>query len=535
LPTYAFERKRFWLSGDGAAVDAAGLGLGASEHALLGAVVELPDSGGVVLTGRLSTATQSWLTDHAVDGMAVFPGAGFVELAIRAGDEVGCATVDELNLQSPLLLPASGSVAVQVVVGAADDSGHRNLSVFARETADSAWNCHATGILSSGPVQPAADLSVWPPEGATAVDVTDGYQRLAERGYQYGPAFQGLTALWRRGDEFFAEVTLPQAAGGVSGFGVHPVLLDAALHAAAVTHDGAGVALPFSWQGVSLHAAGASAVRARIAPSGPSAVSVELADGLGLPVLTVTSMVARPISQQQLTAAISGATGDRLFELVWSPASSASHAETPAYDVFESASAAGDPITASYERVHTALAALQSWLAEHDSGVLVVSTRGAVGLPGEDVTDLAGAAVWGLVRSAQTEHPGRIVLVDSDAPLSDSTIAEVLAVGEPQLLVRDETIYTARVRGSRAVDGVLVPPPRPIQRGHVREPAAGAGAQRRCAIGARPGARRLAVDLHQLPRHHDHAGHVHPRRTDRWRGRGRRRRGRSWHHRIRGR
>jgi polyketide synthase 12 len=314
-------------------------------------------------------------------------------------------------------------VAVQVVVGAAEKSGQRSMSVFSRDTGGSAWTCHATGILSSDPVEPAADLSVWPPEGATAVDVTDGYQRLAERGYQYGPAFQGLTALWRRDDEFFAEVALPQAAGGVSGFGVHPVLLDAALHAAAITHEGAGVALPFSWQGVSLHAAGASAVRARIAPSGPSAVSVELADGLGLPVLTVTSMVARPISQQQLMAAISGATGDRLFELAWSPASSASHAETPAYLVFESASAGGDPVAESHEQVHAALAALQSWLTEHESGVLVVSTHGAVGLPREDVTDLGGAAVWGLVRSAQTEHPGRIVLVDSDAPLSDSTIA----------------------------------------------------------------------------------------------------------------
>ena len=126
--------------------------------------------------------------------------------------------------------------------------------------------------------------------------------------------------------------------------------------------------------------------------------------------------------------------------------------------MFESASAAEDPVTGSYQRVHTALAALQSWLADHDSGVLVVSTRGAVGLPGEDVTDLAGAAVWGLVRSAQTEHPGRIVLVDSDAPLTDTTVAAVLAVGEPQVLVRGETVYTARVRGSRAVDGLLVPP-----------------------------------------------------------------------------
>src|SRR4029077_8752107 len=117
-----------------------------------------------------------------------------------------------------------------------------------------------------------------------------------------------------------------------------------------------------------------------------------------------------------------------------------------------------DSLAATYRRTHVALAALQSWLAEHDSGVLVVATRGAVGLPGEDVTDLAGAAVWGLVRAAQTEHPGRIVLVDSDAPLNDTTIATVLAVGEPQVLVRKETVYTGRVHGSRAVDALLVPP-----------------------------------------------------------------------------
>jgi polyketide synthase 12 len=135
-----------------------------------------------------------------------------------------------------------------------------------------------------------------------------------------------------------------------------------------------------------------------------------------------------------------------------------SHAETPTYEVFDSVATGQDPITASYERVHAALSAVQSWLGEHESGVLVVSTRGAVGLPGEDVTDLAGAAVWGLVRSAQTEHPGRIVLVDSEAPLSDSEVVQALSIGEPQVVLRGDTTYTARVRGSRAVDGVLVPP-----------------------------------------------------------------------------
>ncbi len=466
LPTYAFDRRRFWLSGDGVAADATGLGLGTSEHPLLSAIVELPSSGGVVLTGRLSPSLQGWLTDHAVSGSVVFPGAGFVELAIRAGDEVGCSTVDELTLQAPLMLPAkgsgSGSVAVQVVVGAADESGQRAVSIFSRPDTGSGWVCHAEGTLSTGSVEPGADLSAWPPAGAVAVDPAEGYQQLAARGYGYGPAFQGLTATWVRDDEVFAEVRLPEAAGGATGFGVHPALLDAAMHAMVIgrqiADDTDEVMLPFSWQGVSLHAAGASAVRARIAPAASAnAVSIELADGLGLPVLSVRAMVARSVSERQLRAAVSASGPDRLFEMEWSPAPTAT-AATPAHDVFESVAAEEDPVTGSYRRTHEALTAVQSWLSEHDSGVLVVATRGAMGLAGEDVPDLAGAAVWGLVRSAQTEHPGRIVLMDSDAALDDSAIATALAVGEPQVLLRDGKAYTARVRGSRAVDGIMTPP-----------------------------------------------------------------------------
>ncbi|MFZ0719008.1 SDR family NAD(P)-dependent oxidoreductase, partial [Mycobacterium sp.] len=464
LPTYAFERRRFWLSADETTVDAAGLGLAASEHALLGAVVELPSSGDVLLTGRLSSAAQGWLADHAVGGVVIFPGSGFVELAIRAGDEVGCPVVDELMLAAPLVIPATGSVSMQVVVGGADESGNRAVSIYARGDAHSGWTLHAEGVVRPGAADAGAEMSSWPPVGATPVDIDGLYDRLAARGYGYGPAFQGLTAMWRRGDDIYADVSLPDDAGvSPAGFGVHPAVLDAALHAVIVAgeadHDSKnGVLVPFSWQGVSLHAAGASSVRAHITPSGPSSVSVELFDALGLPVLSVASMVARPVSRQQLMAAVSGSGPDRIFEVVWSPAAPGSHAETPSYDVFESQHADDDPLASTYARTHDALAALQAWLSENESGMLLVSTRGAVGLPGEDVTDLAGAAVWGLVRAAQTEHPGRIVLVDSDAPLSDTTIEALLAVGEPQALVRKETVYTGRVHGSRAVDALLVPP-----------------------------------------------------------------------------
>ncbi len=487
LPTYTFERRRFWLSSEGAAVDAAGLGLAASEHPLLGAVVELPASGGVVLTGRLSPGVQTWLNDHAVGGVVLFPGAGFVELAIRAGDEVGCGVVDELNLAAPLVLPAGGSVAIQVVVGGADDSGTRAVSIFSRAAAGSGWSLHAEGMLRTGSSEPGADLSAWPPVGAVPVDIGDGYDRLAERGYGYGPAFRGLTSMWRRGDEVFAEVTLPTDAGvSVAGFGVHPVMLDAALHAVILASDSHELAegsmmVPFSWQQVSLHAAGAAAVRARIVPVGDApaggsstAVSIELADGLGLPVLSVASMVARPVTDQQLLAAVSSSGPDRLFEVVWSAQASSSvqpvsvsawgATELEAAEgqrsavVFESAPVADDVLSGVYAATRAVLPVLQSWLAREGAGTLVVATRGAMTLPGEKITDLAGAAVWGLVRSAQTEHPGRIVLVDTDAALDEEAVAAVLATSEPQLLVRGAKVYLARVHGSHAVGGLLVPP-----------------------------------------------------------------------------
>ncbi len=456
LPTYAFQGRRFWLPPLGiGGGDLGSLGLAGAEHGLLGAVVQRPDSGAVVLTGRLSLAAQPWLTDHAVAGVVLFPGAGFVELALRAGDEVGCAVVEELTLSAPLLLPAADGVQVQVVVGAAGSSGRRAVSVYSRAThPDSEWALHAEGVLSTGSGKPAADLSVWPPVGAIAVDVADAYEQLTRRGYEYGPAFQGLQALWRLGNEVFAEVAVPEVAGvKVGSFGIHPVLVDAALHAMGVVGDQAETMLPFSWQGVCLHAAGASRARVRIAPVGVSAVSVDLADGAGLPILSVRELVVRPVSAAQLTAVATGPrAGGGLLEVTWSPVSLEPNAVAGEnVTVWEPSSGTGDAVGSVYAATHESLGVLQSWLAGDDSRVLAVLTHGAVGLAGEDVTDLAGAAVWGLVRSAQAEQPGRVVLVDSDGSLD---IADVVACGEPQLVVRSGVAHAARLTSARSVSAL---------------------------------------------------------------------------------
>jgi polyketide synthase 7 len=487
LPTYAFQRQRFWLAGSARAADVHGVGLAGAEHALLGAVVDRPDSGGVVLTGRLAVGVDPWLADHAVAGVVVLAGATFVELAIRAGDEVGCAVVEELTLLAPLVLSEGAAARVQVVVGGLGEAGGHPVSVYSRgDQPDAEWLLHAQGRLGTGPaaVSAAADLSVWPPAGATAVDATGAYARLAARGYGYGSAFQGLQALWQRGQEVFAEVAVPDGVE-VAGFGIHPALLDAVLHAWVVvkTEQVAEMVLPFTWAGVSLHAAGARRVRARLAPAGDGAVSLELTDTTGLPVLSVQSLVVRPITAQRLAAAVTAAggdTGQELLEVVWTPITldhssvdDRAHPSVITWDELltgagapetngEKATPEGDVLKADrdvvvwewsskdpegvvgsvYAATHQVLGVLQSWLAADRPYTLVVLTRGAVGVAGEDVADLAAAAVWGLVRSAQSENPGRIMLVDTDAPLD---LAALTGCGEPQLVIRAGNVYAARL------------------------------------------------------------------------------------------
>ena len=303
---------------------------------MLSAVLGLAGDGGELLTGRLDLDTHPWLADHTVLGAVLLPGTAFVELALRAGVEVGCDVVSELVLEAPLILGAQGGVQLQVSVGQADESGTRALNIYSRRDQDAAedeallddnaWVRHATGVLAvDASAAPSAKLErrsaelagTWPPADAEAVNVDDLYDRMALLGYDYGPTFQGLRAAWRRGPEVFVEIALPADQQGLAGlFGIHPALLDASLHAlglGAQEDDSAGsegLRLPFSWNGVKLYATGGSSLRAHLSPvdrhsagvdsTSGAAASLLVSDDSGELVASVDSLVFRELTQAQL-------------------------------------------------------------------------------------------------------------------------------------------------------------------------------------------------------------------------------------------
>ncbi|MFF7902636.1 type I polyketide synthase, partial [Streptomyces sp. NPDC007920] len=506
LPTYAFQHQWYWPTGRAAATgDVRAAGLGSAEHPLLGAAVELAAGQGVLFTGRLSLTSHPWLADHVVMGAVLLPGTALLEMAVRAGDEVGCGRVEELTLAAPLVLPERGALQVQVAVAVPDDSGRRVVGVYSRlEGADeSAWTQHAAGVLAPGATAPDQGLGteVWPPRDAEPLDTEDCYGAFAEAGFAYGPLFQGLRAVWRRGEELFAEVALPEeGTGEAAEFGLHPALLDSALHATMLAATGGeegdgGGALPFSWEGVALHASGASALRVRLAPAGDNAMSATAVDPAGAPVVTVDRLLTRTVTGDQLKSA--GEDQNTLFGVDWTPVTDTG-AERPASvavvgaDPFALADAltgtgtglkvgtAADltalaassdaavpdvvlvPVAAATtdgeelpgavrEVTARVLALLQQWSGEEALAAsrLVFVTRGAVAVDGGGTADLAASAVWGLVRSAQTENPGCFGLLDLDPAAADPSarLVEALTAGaeEPQLALRGTEVVAARL------------------------------------------------------------------------------------------
>ena len=453
LPTYPFQHTHYWFAPSVGAADASEIGQVATDHPLLAAAIEDPGGERLTLTGRLSLHTHPWLGEHVVGGAVLLPGAAFLELALRAAEEVGVGGVDELTLQAPLALPEQGAVAVQVSVSARGEDGRREISIHSRLDGEPGeWTENASGALGEPDEVAPEPLDAWPPADAEPLEVEYLYDLLAELGFQYGPAFQGLTAAWKDGECVYAEVSLPDDQAQLAErFGLHPALLDSALHGAALAAGGgkSEMRLPFSWGRVFLWVGGARELRVAIRPVGEGEISLTLTDAGGTTVATVGSLTMRAPDPAQLQM---GPPGIGLMSLRWVEAPLAERANAPADVEVRHCRVDGDldPAEAGGEATREALESIQAWLADESraEASLALVTQGAIAVSPEEAPDPAAAAIWGLVRSAQTEHPGRFVLIDSDgSEASAAALSAVLATGgeEPQLALREGAALVPRL------------------------------------------------------------------------------------------
>ncbi|WP_285710967.1 type I polyketide synthase, partial [Microtetraspora sp. NBRC 16547] len=485
LPTYAFQHERFWLDATEPAGDVAAAGLSVTGHPLLAAIVPLAGQDGVLGTARLALRTHPWLADHAVGGTTLLPATALLELVLRTAAETGCDLVEELTMDAPLVVPERGGVQIQVTVGAPGNGG-RPVAIHSRRDDEDAWTRHAAGTVAQAG-SPVASLAEWPPRDAEPIPLDGFYPRLADAGFGYGPAFQGLRACWSRGEELFAEVGLPEVAAGHL---LHPALFDAALHAAMLRGDGVG-RLPFAWSGVHLAATGATSLRVGLTPI-DDGYSLVLADGAGASVGSVRALTLRPFSTEGL------GVRDAMYRVDWVPAPHTAPpltrcavlgdggdlvaalkkagADVDIWDGVRTAvapypeavflpvprttgpapGADGDVPGVVREMVASILATVQEWLAHDElAGTrLIVRTCDAVATrPGEDVPDLAAAAVWGLLRAAQSEHPGRFELLDVD-----DSAAVVTVAGEAQAAIRSGGVLVPRLARVAAPTGAVPTP-----------------------------------------------------------------------------
>ncbi|WP_432040679.1 type I polyketide synthase, partial [Streptomyces cucumeris] len=441
LPTYAFQRERYWLAPGTGRADPGAAGLGAVGHPILASAAQVGERDEWLFTGRLSTDTHPWAAEHLLLGTIVVPGTGLVELALAAGRHAGAPALDELVLEAPLILEDGLTLQIQVTVGEAAEDGRREVAIYTRPESGGEAVCHAHGALVPDHAPEEDWPAQWPPADAEPVDVDELYGKLAQIGYDYGPVFQGVRSAWRDGDTSYAEVELP-GNGEAAGFGIHPALFDAALQSGVtlVTDGERGEhRMPFSWTGVRLDQPGTTRLRVRSIRTGDTAIRLDAVDGTGAPVVSVGSLTVRAVEQARIDGARRGSR-DPLYALDWVPVApggppavravvlgedgpadltalesslAEDAAEAPEVVVVPVETPDGDPGEAARALVSNVLALLRRWLAAQALGEtrLVVATRGAVGV-GDETPDLAQASVHGLLRSAQSEHPGRFVLVD---------------------------------------------------------------------------------------------------------------------------
>ncbi|WP_415823721.1 SDR family oxidoreductase, partial [Mycobacterium basiliense] len=506
LPTYAFQRQRYWLGVRTAgATGLESVGLSGVGHPFLGAAVGLGDARGWVFSGRLSTQAHPWLADHVVLDVVLVPGTVYVEMAMAAGAYAGLDLLEELVLEAPLVIPEGVAMQSQLLLGGPDEHGRCRFSIYSRPDVDedTEWIRHGTGVLGTGGDHDDAEFqrlsAEWPPAEAQPVPIDSLYDRFAETGFRYGPAFQGVRAVWRLGDELFAEIALgSEQLGQAASFVLHPALFDAALHpfpAWLGDEEPGRVPVTCAWNGVSLSSNGTSVLRVALLPKGKFGLRLNAVDEFGSPVVRVNSLTLRSVDAGHL------GRGDALrlswlHRVSWVPVEGAVAGVNPrmavidnlqqadlsavfgeGVDHYPNPAALAEAIREGAKAPEVVLAAapfavdglegvdqlsqqtraalsdslelVGAWLGEPELTPckLVLVTHNAVAAHDSEVPDLASAAAHGLLYSAATAHPNRFMVLDVDDIIHcRQTVAAALSLTEePRLAARKGALFAPRL------------------------------------------------------------------------------------------
>ncbi|WP_299535809.1 type I polyketide synthase [uncultured Streptomyces sp.] len=509
VPTYAFQRQRFWLGDLPAGPAAVTADRSADGHPWFDAVTTLAAGGGHLFTGRLSLDDGPWLADHVVGGQVYVPGAGLADAALFAARIAGADAVADLTLLEPVVLLPGRALRIQATVGDPDAHGRRAYA-FHSQPEDTGeplvWQQHVTAECvtraGAGATMPP-DLADRPVRGARTLDVEAFYGRALANGLDYGPAFRGLRELARHDGVYHARVSLPEALDP-AGHGLHPSLFDAALQVVVAGLMEAGAApgplVPFIWSDVELFRAAGRELTVRVSfESGGdedlAPATVWLADPAGHPVARIGGLRFQPGRRRGHPFA------EHLYRVAFEPVHPAAEAldpagtlvvgdaewgaglgadvvpdldalvkrldigaDTPRRLLFAPPDRASDQWYDAERSAAEALRALQTCFGEarlQDAELLWITRDAVSASPDDQVGNWAQAAVWGMVRTARTEQPERVLrLIDLDPGTPDfRLLAHVIeTTGEPECVLRDGTAHVPRAKPTvEEADALVLP------------------------------------------------------------------------------
>lgn len=323
LPTYPFQRERYWIdtTGEGVRASVRKTEIDSSAHPLLGRRIRSAVRD-VQFEATIDLQSVSFLGDHRKRGAAVFPATAYLEMARAAAARIfkrDDVTIEDVVMFEPLLIDDDGTRTVQLVATPdGDDAAEfRIFSLDAESSGDAHWKQHATGTLRVGKAieEHASSLSDVRARFSDEVPASAYYQRLEAEGHDYGPTFRGVTRIWPSSDEVLAEIELPDPARkNLEKYFVHPALLDAALQLLGATvQSGAPeqqdkTYLPVSLDRFMVQKPGLTRfwsytrVRSDVAGDAAHVVDVLIYDDSGAVVAEVAGMRLQPITRAALGA-----------------------------------------------------------------------------------------------------------------------------------------------------------------------------------------------------------------------------------------